>query len=69
MHVSLSRSFTLDGGGRADDESLLKGLRLAAQPSRTRWNGNALLSQPGNVDGSLLVQSRLVVEQRHCSPC
>lgn len=61
-------SFTLDSGGWADDEGLLEGFSLAAQPSSTRWDRDALLSEPGNVDGRLLVQSGLVVQQRHRPP-
>lgn len=58
----------MNSGGRADNERLLEGFRLTAQPSRTRWNRDALLSESRNVDGGLLVQRRLVVEQRNCSP-
>lgn len=60
--------FTLNCGGWADDKRLLEGFRLAAQPSRTRWNRDTLLSESRNVDGGLLVQRRLVVEQRNRSP-
>lgn len=59
---------TLNSGGWADDKCLLEGFRLATQPSRTRWNGDTLLSKSRNVDGGLLVQRRLVVEQRNRSP-
>ena len=60
---------TLDGGGGADDERLLEGLRLAAQAGSAGLQRDALLGQTGNVDGSLLVQSRLVVEQWHRPRC
>lgn len=60
--------FTLDGGGGADDQSLLERFRLAAETSRTCWNWDALLSEPGNVNSGLLVQSWLVVQQRNRSP-
>lgn len=63
----LSR-LTLNSGGWADDKRLLEGFRLAAQPSRTCWNRDTLLSESRNVDGGLLVQRRLVVEQRNGSP-
>lgn len=61
-------SITLNSGGWADNESLLEGFCLATQPSRTCWNRDTLLSQPRNVDGRLLVQGWLVVQQRHRSP-
>lgn len=61
-------SFTLNSGGWADNESLLEGFCLATQPSRTRWNRDTLLCKTRNVDGRLLVQSWLVIQQRHRSP-
>lgn len=68
-YASLCFTFlTLNSGGWADDKCLLEGFRLAAQPSRTCWNWDTLLSESRNVDGGLLVQCRLVVEQRNCSP-
>lgn len=59
--------FTLYGG-RTDNQSLLERLRLAAQTSRTCWNGDTLLSEPRNVNGGLLVQRWLVVQQRNRPP-
>lgn len=59
---------TLNSGGWADDKCLLEGFRLATQPSRTSWNRDTLLSESRNVDGGLLIQRWLVVEQRNCSP-
>lgn len=63
--VSCSRvvSLTLDSGG-ADDQRLLKGLSLRAELGGPGLQGHALLGQARDVDGGLLVEARLVVEQR-----
>lgn len=68
FHLNVTSSITLNSGGWADDKSLLEGFCLATQPSRTCWNRDTLLSQPGNVNSRLLVESWLVVQQRHRSP-
>lgn len=59
---------TLYSRRRADNQSLLERLRLAAQTGRTCWNWDTLLSEPGNVNRGLLVQCWLVVQQRNRSP-
>lgn len=55
---------TLDGWG-ANDECLLKGLGLGAQLGGSGLQGDPLLGQAGDVDGGLLVEAWLVVQQRH----
>lgn len=57
------RCLTLDGGG-ANDERLLKGFGLGAQLGGSGLQGDPLLRQAGDVDGGLLVEARLVVQQR-----
>lgn len=54
---------TLDGGG-ANNECLLEGLGLGAQLGGSGLQGDPLLGQAGDVDGGLLVEARLVVQQR-----
>lgn len=54
---------TLDGG-RADDERLLEGLPLGAELGGPGLQRHALLREARDVDGGLLVEARLVVEQR-----
>lgn len=49
----------------ADDEGLLEGFSLSAQLRVSGLEWNTLLRQTRDVDGSLLVQTRLVVEQRN----
>lgn len=51
--------------GWADDEGLLEGFSLSAQLRVSGLEWNTLLRQTRDVDGSLLVQTRLVVEQRN----
>lgn len=50
-------------GRRAHDEGLLEGLRLGTQLGRPGWQWDTLLGEAWDVDGGLLVESRLVVEQ------
>lgn len=59
--------FTLYCSGRADDEGLLERLVLATQLRRAALKGDAGLGQTGDVYGSLLIKSWLVIEERHCS--
>lgn len=59
-----SRFLTLYGR-RANDESLLEGLGLSAQLGRSGLQRNTLLGQTRDVDGGLLVEAGLVVQQRH----
>lgn len=54
---------TLDGRG-TNDERLLEGLRLGAEVGRSGLQRDPLLSQARDVDGGLLVEAWLVVEQR-----
>lgn len=61
--VAHCASLTLDGG-RADDERLLEGLGLGAELGGPGLQGHALLREARDVDGGLLVEARLVVEQR-----
>ena len=60
--LNCSCVLTLDGW-RANYECLLEGFGLGTQ---LRWSGlqrNARLGQAGDVDGCLLVEARLIVEQ------
>lgn len=52
-------------GGWADNEGLLEGFSLSAQLCVSGLQWDALLCQTWDVDGGLLVQTRLVVEQRN----
>lgn len=61
--VAHRASLTLDGGG-ADNERLLEGLGLGAELGGPGLQGHALLREARDVDGGLLVEARLVVEQR-----
>lgn len=54
---------TLDGRG-ANDERLLEGLALGAEVGGSGLQRDPLLGQARDVDGGLLVQGRLVVQQR-----
>lgn len=54
---------TLDGRG-ANDERLLEGLGLGAEVGGSGLQRDPLLSQARDVDGGLLVEGRLVVQQR-----
>lgn len=59
--------FTLYGSGGADDEGLLKRLALATQLRWAALKGDAGLGQTRDVYGGLLIQSWLVIEERHRS--
>lgn len=54
---------TLNGGG-AHYECLLEGLGLGAELGGSGLQGHTLLRQTGDVDGGLLVEAGLVVQQR-----
>lgn len=50
---------------RANDEGLLEGFGLSAQLCVSGLQWDALLRQTRDVNGGLLVQTRLVVQQRN----
>lgn len=62
--MCISSSETLYSGW-ADDEGLLEGFSLSAQLCVSGLQWDTLLCQTRDVDGGLLVQIRLVVEQRN----
>lgn len=60
--VNVSCSLTLDGR-RANYERLLEGFSLGTELCWSGLQRNTLLGQTWDVDGGLLVESRLVVQQ------
>lgn len=62
--ATLTSCFLTLDGGRANDECLLEWLSLGTELSGSGLQRHALLGQARDVYGGLLVEARLVVQQR-----